>query len=105
MGTLPGGRVLSIEAGKNATYDTALKPGWRHIAACRETNRLTVYLDGQLVASSSAFNAADYDLSNTKSLKIGFGSHDYFNGELKDLRLYGRALTKADVAQLHQMSQ
>ena len=46
VGTLPGGRVLSIEAGRNATYDTAIKPGWRHIAACRDKHCLKLYVDG-----------------------------------------------------------
>lgn len=105
VGTLPGGRVLSIEAGKNATYDTALKPGWRHIAACRDKQHLRIYVDGQPVASSSAFDSGDYDLSNTEPLKIGFGSQDYFNGQMKNLRLYRRLLTKSDVMQLHQMDE
>jgi len=100
VGTLPGGRVLSIEAGKNATYDTALKPGWRHIAACRDKQRLTVYVDGKPVASSSTFDAADYDLTNDEPLRIGFGPHDYFNGRMKNLRLYRRTLTEAGIHQL-----
>jgi hypothetical protein len=100
VGTLPGGRVLSIEAGRNATYDTAIKPGWRHIAACRDKHRLRLYVDGKFVASSATFDAADYDLSNDEPLKIGFGSHDYFNGQMKNLRLYRRALTETDVRKL-----
>src|SRR5262249_54951995 len=30
-GTLPSGRVLSIEAGRNVTYDQELAGGWRHL--------------------------------------------------------------------------
>jgi len=105
VGTLPGGRVLSIEAGRNATYDTAIKPGWRHIAACRDQQCLKLYVDGEPVASSSTFDAADYDLSNAEPLKIGFGAHDYFNGQMKNLRFYGRALTEADVKKLQQTDQ
>jgi len=96
-GTLPAGRVHSIEAGKNATYDTALKPGWRQITAVKEKDRLKLYVDGTLVATSTQFDPAAYDLSNEKPLQIGFGSHDYFNGKMKDLKLYRRALTADEI--------
>lgn len=99
-GTLPAGRVHSIEAGKNATCDTALKPGWRHIVACREKNRLQLYVDGRLVAASSTFNTADYDLTNNEPLKIGFGSHDYFNGKIKNLRIYRGVLNDREIKKL-----
>jgi hypothetical protein len=101
-GTLPAGRVHSIEAGKSATYDTALKPGWRHIAAVKEKDRLKLYVDGALVATSSAFDPADYDLTNDKPLKIGFGAHDYFNGKMKDLKLVRRALNADEIQKLYQ---
>jgi len=101
-GTLPAGRVHSIEAGKNATYDTALKPGWQHIVACKEKERLKLYVDGKLVATSSVFEAADYNLTNNKPLKIGFGSHDYFNGKMKNLRIYRTALSEAEIKKLQQ---
>ncbi|QDT44431.1 hypothetical protein Pan241w_45400 [Gimesia alba] len=96
-GTLPAGRVHSIEAGKSATYDTALKPGWRQIVAVKEKGRLKLYVDGALVATSSAFDPAEYDLTNDKPLQIGFGAHDYFNGNMKDVKLYRRALTADEV--------
>lgn len=101
-GTLPAGRVHSIEVGKNATYDTALKPGWRDIVAVKEKDRLKLYVDGKLVATSSEFDAKDYNLNNKKSLKIGFGSHDYFNGKMKNLKLFQRALHADEVQKLHQ---
>lgn len=100
-GTLPAGRVHSIEAGKSATYDTALKPGWRHIAAVKAKDRLKLYVDGELVASSTQFDPGDYDLSNTKPLKIGFGAHDYFNGKMKGLKLFQRALKTEEIQELY----
>lgn len=96
-GTLPAGRVHSIEAGKSVTYDTALKPGWRQIVAVKETDRLKLYVDGKLVASSTQFDPADYDLTTAEPLKIGFGAHDYFSGKMKDLKLYRRALSSDEV--------
>ncbi len=96
-GTLPSGHVYSLEAGKSVTHDRELAPGWRHVAAVKAGGRLKLYVDGKLVAASSAFNRADYNLDNQQPLKIGFGQHDYFNGKLRDLRIYNRALDEADI--------
>ncbi len=98
-GTLPSGRVYSLEAGKSVTSDRELSPGWNHIAAVKGGNRLRLYVNGKLVATSSVFNPAAYDLHNDKPLLIGFGAHDYFKGRLRDLRLYNRALADAEVEQ------
>lgn len=99
-GTLPSGHVHAYEVGRSATYDHELRPGWKHLVAVRDRNRLKLYLDGKLVAQSSPFDSAQYDISNDKPLTIGFGDHDYFNGCLSDLRLYNRALNDAEVAAL-----
>ncbi|MFA6243252.1 MAG: LamG domain-containing protein, partial [Candidatus Hydrogenedentales bacterium] len=90
-GVLPTGKVFSIEAGKNATSDTALEPGWRHLAVVRKGDRLSLYIDGKAVASSTAFDPALYDLSNEQPLRIGLGAADYFNGWIKDVRVYDSA--------------
>jgi len=100
VGTLPSGHVYSLEAGKSATYDHELAPGWRHLAAVRDGDRLKLYVDGKLVATSSTFRPEDYDLTTGQPLKIGLGTHDYFNGRMSELRLYDRALSEAEVAAL-----
>ena len=99
-GTLPSGRVYSIEAGKSVTYDRALPSGWIHVAAVKQGGRLRLYVAGKLVAESSPFDPADYVLSNDQPLKIGLGPHDYFNGRLRDVRLYRTALSDTGVAEL-----
>jgi dienelactone hydrolase len=99
-GTLPSGRVYSLEAGKCATNDRELPAGWRHVAAVKTGGRLRLYVDGKQVAVSSAFDPAEYDLSTAGPLRIGFGEHDYFKGKLRDLRLYRRALTEAEIGAL-----
>ena len=101
FGLLPSGRVLSLEAGKNATYDHELAPGWRHLAAVRRGNSLSLYIDGEVVDTSSTFNPSDYDLSNDQPLKIGLGQHDYFNGSLADVRFYRGALSEDEIAALN----
>ena len=100
VGTVPSGRVHSEEIGRNVTYDHALPAGWVHLVAVRATDHLRLYLNGKFVARSSTFTADDYDISNTKPLKIGFGAHDHFNGKLRNVRLYRRALTDAEIAKL-----
>jgi|694.fasta_scaffold07396_8 hypothetical protein len=88
IGTLPSGCVKSLEAGKNVTYDQALTTGWHHIAATRSEKLLKLYIDGKLVAESSAFEGQDYDLTVNQPLQIGFGAQDFFRGRLADVRIY-----------------
>jgi hypothetical protein len=109
-GTLPSGHVHSVEIGRNVTCDHALEPGWRHIAAVKDRTRLQLYIDGQLVGSSTELPGSDYnldngdltngDLTNTQPLRVGFGPNDYFNGRLRDMRIYRGALSAADMAAL-----
>ena len=99
-GVLPSGHVHSLEAGRAVTYDKQLTPGWRHLAAVRDGDRLRLFVDGEAVAESGEFDAGAFDLQPGQSLKIGFGQHDYFNGRMKDVRVYDRALGAARVAEL-----
>jgi hypothetical protein len=99
-GTLPSGRVWSLSAGAMATCDSSLPDGWHHLVAVRQENRLKLYVDGQCVATSQTFNAADYNLTQDAPLKLGIGGHAYFNGLMSELRLYRRALTEGEIAAL-----
>ncbi len=99
-GTLPSGHVHSVEIGRNVSYDHALPSGWVHLAAVRDINQLRLYVDGKLVASSAAFDPSEYDISNEQPLEIGAGAGDYFNGKMRDVRLYQRALTTSEIEQL-----
>lgn len=99
-GTLPSGHVHSLEAGKNVTWDHVLQSGWRHVVAMREGRRLKLSVNGSEMAISSEFDPLDYDLSCDSPLQIGFGAHDYFNGRIRELRLYRRALTEAEIRSL-----
>ena len=92
-GVLPSGHVHSLEAGKCATYDRELPPGWQHLTAVKAKDRLRIYLNGTKVAESSKLNPKDFPLAAKRALKIGFGQHDYFNGKLKDLSIHKRALS------------
>lgn len=99
-GVLPSGRVLSLEAGKSVTYDRALSAGWHHVVAVKSDDRLGLYIDGKHVANSTRFDPAKFDLNSNGPLKIGFGQHDYFNGKMRDLRIYGRALSQREIVRV-----
>jgi hypothetical protein len=94
------GTVHSIESGKCVSYDDELAPGWRHIAAVRESGCLKLYVDGRLASQSSTFNGTDFDVSTQHPLRIGFGQTDYFRGKMQDVRAYNRALSETEVASL-----
>ncbi len=97
-GTLPSGRVRSLQAGVMATTDRSLASGWRHIAAVRHSRKLELFVDGGLVASSPCDD--DFDLSCDRPLRLGRGQHAALSGALSDLRLYARALTVQEIAEL-----
>lgn len=99
-GVLPSGHVHSIRIGQQVTYDRALSAGWHHVAAARDGRQLKLYVDGECVATSTEFDPAAYDLTNDRPLRIGFGPHDHFNGKLRDVRVYGAALTADEVQEL-----
>lgn len=90
--TLPSGRVHSMTAGPCVTFDRELAPGWRHIAAVRQGNRLKLSVDGQSVAESAEFNPAELDLTTAVPLRIGAGEGDFFNGRIRDVRIFRGAL-------------
>ena len=97
-GVLPSGHVHALTAGAAVSYDRELEPGWKHLAAVRQADRLKLFVDGQQVAESSTFDPSAFQLDNEQPLRIGFGGNDYFCGSMSDLRLYGRALTPEEIA-------
>jgi len=99
-GVLPSGRVMSLEAGKCVSYDRALSAGWHHLTAVKSGNRLGLYVDGKMVTQSTEFDTTRFDLDVKTAFKIGFGQHDYFNGKMRDLRIYRHALSKKEISAL-----
>ena len=97
-GTMPSGHVWSFEAGRNVTCDHELAPGWHHVAAVRDHDRLRLYVDGLLVSAGEVFKPDDFDLTNPSPLRIGLGSHDYFRGRLAEVAFYRAALSDEEVA-------
>ena len=100
VGTLPSAHVWSLEAGRSVMLHRPLPSGWVHLAAVKQGGRMKIYLNGHVAAESGAFEPANVDLSNPHPLTIGFGPNDYFNGYLRDVRLYRGALSPEEVARL-----
>ena len=89
-----------MEAGRTVSYDRDLGPGWKHLTAIRRGDRLELYVDGRLAASSATFTPADYELITDSPLRIGFGEVDSFSGRIREVRLYHRALTAGEIQRL-----
>lgn len=98
--TLPSGHIHSFEAGKNVAWEHELPTGWHHVAAVKRAGQLELYLDGKRVAVSPPFEAGDYDLATGSPLRIGAGATDFFRGRLRDVRLYRRSLSEAEIVAL-----
>ena len=93
-------RRRSIQSIRCVTLDRALPAGWQHLAAVKSADTLKLYVNGKLVSSSSTFDASRFNLQPNQPLKIGFGQHDYFNGKMKDVRVYQGALDQATIRTL-----
>lgn len=91
------GRVYALQTGQMACHDRDIGHEWTHLAAVRQGKRLSLYVNGLLVASSESPARQTLDLANTQPLRIGCGAQGHFAGELSDLRLYGLALSGADI--------
>lgn len=94
------GKVFWMKAGESVSHDEDLGPGWKHIAAVREKNRLKLYVDGKLAKETAAFKGSEYDLANGQALRIGFGQTDYFKGRISDVRVYDNAIGAGTVRKL-----
>jgi hypothetical protein len=90
------GKVYSFKTGAGVSYDQDLGAGWKHVAAVRHGNELSLYVDGKLAASQTD---ALLDVSNNVPLRIGNGPQSYLNGKMRDVRLYNRALSNSEIQQ------
>lgn len=79
--------------------NTVLSTGqWYHVAATWDGATAKIYIDGQLDNSAARSGAIGTD---TRPLYIGGRSGtDYFNGMIRDVRLYNRPLTSAEITSL-----
>lgn len=94
------GRVFSYAAGEAVSHDHDLGHGWKHVAAVRSGNRLTLYVDGRRAASATS-DRDPIDSSSEVPLLIGFGPQSHFHGRMREVRLYNRALSDDEIQSQH----
>ena len=102
-GVLPSGHVHSLSVGQNVTYDKALSAGWHNLTVTRAQRRgIKLYVDGKHIATSNhnSLNDEIGDLSTGTPLYVGYGQHDYFNGKIRDLRIYTDVLNDLQIRRL-----
>ncbi|NOR66719.1 MAG: hypothetical protein GQ528_05115, partial [Woeseiaceae bacterium] len=83
---------------------------WHHVAGVFDNGTMTVYVDGApeaTVVGGNAFGTGSvrYGFVGSQSEAIAFdgdrsGSPGYWMGSIDDVRIYGRALTQDDIAQV-----
>lgn len=95
--TLPSGKIFSYESGKSVSAPESLPAGWQHVAAVKTETALRLYVNGALAAERPVPASMKFDLSTDTPLRIGFGPNDYFNGKLREVRFYNRALTGKEI--------
>lgn len=88
------GCVLNRPAGEaGARSSTAIQPGqWYHVALTFDGGYICLYLNGALEGSS--YSPTLIGDNKAASLTIGYSEywmHNYFNGLIKDARIYGYA--------------
>ncbi len=98
--TLPSGKIFAYEARKSAFWGTSMKGGWHHVVATKSNDKLQLYVDDSLVSETDLSGSKQFDLDIEATLKIGFGTNDYFLGQMRDLRVYSRALNQSEIAKL-----
>jgi hypothetical protein len=85
------GKVYSFETGSCVSLDRDVGEGWKHVAVVRRGSQLELFVDGERVASSAS-GAPPLNVSTDVPLRIGVGPHGHFNGQLREVRIYNRAL-------------
>ena len=101
-GVLPSGHVHSLNIGQNVTCDQALSPGWHRLTVTRGRSNVKLYINGRHIATSDDDSHTVGELSNGMPLSIGYGQHDYFNGKIRDIRVFQGVLTGPQIRRLAQ---
>ncbi len=89
-------------AEEQATAPDTLPGGWHHVAVTINANIRTIvlYLDGEIVARTTAAALTPHDLGITGNNWLGrsqYAADAYFRGSLDDFRIYNYALSQDEV--------
>lgn len=80
-------RISSFSAGRQIARGRTLSSAWHHVAAGKAADRLTLHVDGQRVASTTAVEIGSYRLDVEAPLRLGDGMNGPLNGRLSDVRV------------------
>ena len=104
----PTARVISDLCGDGATTIGTVTPltevgRWYHFAATFDSSNDTyaIYVDGQLEISGTNPNAMSQQPAAVLSFGTRTGSTEYWNGALRDVRVYSRKLCPTEIAELY----
>ena len=103
---IDGGRLFArIESvGVYSSPGQAVEPGkWYHVAAVKDGEQLSLYLDGQPVASLSVPSEI---FSRTKAFALGGNpkfteASEFLRCRVADLKFYARALRAEEITEIH----
>ncbi len=98
--TLPSGKIYGCEAGKSVMSAESISAGWHHVAAIKTAKKLKLFVDGKLTGETTIPDSMEFNQKISAPVKIGFGSNDYFYGNMRELRLYNRALNINEIKTL-----
>jgi hypothetical protein len=79
---------------------------WKHVAVVLSSGQGTLYVDGA-VAGSGAISLRPVDLGTIDYAYLGksqFSNDPNFDGQIDEFRVYGRALSAAEIQALYQFS-
>jgi hypothetical protein len=78
---------------------------WIFVCATRTNGALALYVDGQLMTTTTVSGTPTYQVSNiTIGARHTPGTIHAFNGNIDDVRIYNRALTACEIAQLYRQN-
>lgn len=96
---------LCGEAGSDFCTTTALSDTtrWYHVVATFDASNdsYAVYVDGTLQKSGTNANAMTQQTAAVLSFGTRTGSTEYWNGALRDVRVYNRRLCASEIAELY----
>ncbi len=96
----PGGTIPQLVAYLVPTLPTNKVGEWFHVVATYDGAKISFYLNGAPLTCSSCSAAVSGVFPSTNSYKIA-GSVTPLNGAIDDLRVYNRALSASEIAELY----
>jgi hypothetical protein len=105
---MPNGQVVFDLCGEGGTSFLTTRPlieigRWYHLAATFDsaTDEYAVYIDGQLDKSGINANGMSQQAAAVLSFGTRTGSTQYWQGALRDFRIYNRTLCPGEVSELY----